>query len=87
MKVEWDYLKATSNLVKHGIDFADAATVLYDDLAITLRDIVAGEERFITLEMDAAGRILVVIFTWRQDYIRIISARKATPGERRQYES
>ena len=87
VKVEWDYLKAASNLRKHGIDFADAATVLYDDWAITIRDVAAEEERFVTLGMDAIGRMLVVVFTWRQDRIRVISARKATPGERSRYRS
>jgi uncharacterized DUF497 family protein len=44
------------------------------------------EDRFVAIGMDALGRILVVVFTWRGDDIRIISARKATPNERRQYE-
>jgi hypothetical protein len=87
VKVEWDYLKATSNLEKHNVDFADAVTVLDDDLAITIRDETSGEERFVTLGTDALGRLLVVVYTWREDCIRIISARKATPRERRRYES
>ena len=87
MKIEWDCVKAASNLKRHGIDFADAATVLNDDLAISIRDESCGEERFVTLGMDALGRVLVVVYTWRQDRIRIISARRATPGERRRYES
>ena len=87
MKVEWDYLKATLNLEKHNVDFADAVTVLDDDLAITIRDETSGEERFVTLGIDALGRLLVVVYTSREDCIRIISARKATPRERRRYES
>lgn len=56
MKVEWDGEKAASNLKKHGIGFADAATVLFDDLAVTIRDdSVDEEERFVTLGMDALG--------------------------------
>ena len=86
MKVEWDCQKAALNLAKHKIDFADAATVLTDDMAISIRDQASGEERFVTLGMDALGRVLVVVYTWRQDRIRIISARKATPKERRRYE-
>ena len=78
MKFEWDYLKATSNLRKHNVDFADAVTVLDDDLAITIREETSGEERFVTLGMDALSRLLVVVYTWRQDCVRIISARKAT---------
>ena len=61
--------------------------MLYDDLAITIRDATSGEGRFVTIGMDALGRALVVVYTWRQDRIRIISARKATRGERRRYES
>jgi hypothetical protein len=87
VKVEWDYLKATSNLEKHNVDFADAVTVLDDDLAITIREETSGEERFVTLGTDALGRLLVVVYTWREDCVRIISARKATPRERRRYES
>ncbi|MBN1571413.1 MAG: BrnT family toxin [Acidobacteria bacterium] len=85
MNIEWDYQKAALNLRKHGIDFAEAAMILYDELAITVRDIAMGEERFITLGMDALARILVVVYTWRGDCIRIISARKATPRERQEY--
>jgi uncharacterized DUF497 family protein len=85
--VEWDYLKATSNLKKHNVDFADAVTVLDDDLAITIREETPGEERFVTLRTDALGRLLVVVYPWRQDCIRIISARKATSRERHRYES
>jgi uncharacterized DUF497 family protein len=87
MKLEWDYLKAASNIQKHKIDFADAAAVLYDDLAITIRDADSEEERFVTLGMDSLGRILVIVYTWRQDRIRLILARRATPRDRRRYES
>jgi uncharacterized protein len=87
MEFEWDCLKAASNLKKHGIEFSEAAIVFYDELAITIHDTVAGEERFITLGMDTLTRVLVVVYTWRGNRIRIISARKATPSERREYES
>jgi len=86
MEFEWDRQKAASNLKKHRIDFADAATVFYDDMAVTIRDDVPEEERFVTLGMDALGRMLVVVYTWRGNRIRIVSARKATPGEHDHYE-
>lgn len=87
MELEWDADKATSNLKKHGIDFADAATVLFDDMAITIRDeSVDDEERFITLGIDALGRHLVVVYTWRGDSVRLISAREAGRREWRRYE-
>ena len=67
--------------------FADAATVLHDEHALTVRDDHAGEERFVSLGMDALGRLLVVVFTWRGDAARLISARKATRRERAEYEA
>ena len=87
MDFEWDPDKATGNLEKHGIDFADAALVLYDDLAVTVTDEAAHEERFVTLGVDALDRLLVVVYTWRGDRIRIVSARRATSSERRRYEN
>jgi len=86
VEFEWDPDKAAGNLEKHGIDFADAALVLYDDLAVTVPDDDADEERFVTLGVDAIGRLLVVVYTWRDERIRIISARQATGRERRRYE-
>lgn len=70
----------------HGIDFADAVSVFADDTAITILDTHPNEERFATIGMNALGQILVVVYTWRGDNIRIISARKATRPERKQYE-
>ncbi len=87
MEFEWDPHKATANRDKHGIDFADAIAVLEDEAAVTVLDAFTEEERFITIGMDAFGRVLVVVYTWRsEDAIRIISARKATRNERRQYQ-
>jgi uncharacterized DUF497 family protein len=86
MEFEWDAGKAAANLRKHGVDFADATGVLFDELAITILDEKAVEERFITMGMDPLNRVLVLVYTWRGDRIRIISARKATAWERRQYE-
>lgn len=86
MEFEWDPEKAAGNLKKHGIDFADAALVLYDHLAVTVPDEHTDEGCFVTLGSDALGRLLVVVYTWRNDSIRIISARRATGRERRCYE-
>jgi hypothetical protein len=82
---EWDPKKAASNLRKHGVDFADAVTALEDELALTLDDDYPDEQRFITIGTDALGRVLVVVYAFRGEKIRIISAREATPRERRQY--
>ena len=86
MELEWDQRKADANLRKHGVDFADAGTVLHDDHAITIPDEESGEERFVTTGRDALGRVLVVVYTWRAERASIISARSATPRELRQYE-
>jgi len=86
VEFEWDADKATANRKKHGVDFADAVTVLYDELALTVLDDSDHEERFVTVGTDALGRILIVVYVLRGDVLRMISARKATPLERRQYE-
>ncbi|MBE9104822.1 BrnT family toxin [Nostoc cf. edaphicum LEGE 07299] len=86
MAYQWDRDKAAANLHKHGVDFADAVTVFSDDLAITITDERFDEERFITIGIDAFSRVLVVVYTWRNDEIRLISARKATRYEQKQYE-
>jgi uncharacterized protein len=84
---EWDLSKAASNFAKHRVHFADAVAVFEDDLALTIRDpYFENEERWITIGMDMVGKLLVVIYTWRGEGIRLISARPATPRERRQYE-
>lgn len=84
--VEWDPEKAAANLQKHGVDFADAAMVLHDDLAITVDDPDHGEPRFVTIGRGLLGRVLVVVYAWREDEPRLISARRANPRERRRYE-
>ncbi len=86
MEYEWDQDKAENNVRKHNVDFADAVTALEDDNALSLEDQDPDEERFITVGMDALGRLLVVTYTWRGTRIRLISARKATRRERNQYE-
>jgi len=85
MGYEWDPDKAKLNTRKHGIAFADAVSVFSDDSAITVEDINPDEDRFATLGMDAFGRVLVVVYTWSEENIRLISARKATEKERKQY--
>lgn len=82
---EWDPGKAKANAGKHLVDFADAVEVLFDNTALTVPDHDPHEERYATLGMDALGRVLVVIYCWRGDRIRIISARGATPRERKHY--
>ncbi len=76
---QWDRDKARANLRKHRVDFAHAATVFEDHRALTLDDPHPGEERFVTLGvdalwMDAWGRLLVVCWSSRDDDFRIISA-------------
>jgi uncharacterized DUF497 family protein len=84
---EWDPAKARANFTKHGVRFADAVTALEDDSAVTIRDLSSvDEERWVTMGLDASGRLLVVVYTWRGERVRLISAREATPRERRQYE-
>ncbi len=84
---EWDKSKAKKNLLKHGIAFPDTFAVFDDPNAVTLDDNRSNEQRYTTIGMDAFGRILVVVYTWRGDNIRIISARKAVRSEVKQYES
>ena len=78
--------KARSNVQKHAVDFASAAVALQADGALTIRDEASDdEERFVSLCMDPEGRLLIVAYTWRDERVRIISARTATPRERAQY--
>lgn len=88
-RVEWNPTKAASNVDKHGVSFEEAATVFLDPLSLTIADPDHSieEERFITIGRSADGRLLVVIHTDRAEAIRLISARGATPQERRIYES
>ena len=86
---EWDPDKAESNLLKHGVSFAKAATVFFDPLSITVPDRMhsGDENRFVITGLSYAQRHLVVVHSDRGDRIRIISARLATPSERKKYES
>jgi uncharacterized protein len=86
MVYQWNIDKAIANFRKHGIDSADSVSVFDDDLALTIADNRFEEERFISIGMDAFSRVLVVVYTWCGDEIRLISARPATRTERKQYE-
>ena len=84
--IEFDPVKARSNFRKHKVSFADAEQALRDPFAVTIEDPDSqGEQRFITLGMDALGKLLVVVHTTRDSRIRLISARKASRGETEQY--
>jgi uncharacterized DUF497 family protein len=88
VSIVWDPRKAASNSGKHGVRFADAAMVFEDPRSITLADDESdpAEQRLVTIGFDAAARILVVVYAWRGDDIRLISARRAEPHEREAYE-
>ena len=87
MDVEWDPAKHSVNLAKHGISFSDTEPAFYDDNALSMADSFATtEERFMLVGCDAFGRILTIAYTYRNDRIRIISARMATKSEHREYE-
>jgi uncharacterized protein len=88
MEYEWDPGKAAANQRKHRVSFADAALSLEDPRALTIPDPDAsGEERFLCLASDPAGRVLVTVFTPRSRITRIISSRKASRSERQTYEN
>lgn len=87
MEFEWDPRKARLNRLKHRVAFADAVSVFGDDSALTVRQPHEGEDRFVTLGTDLFGRLLGVAYVHRGTRLRLISARSATPRERRQYES
>ena len=88
VEYRWDPLKATANLRKHSVRFADAALSLEDPLARCIPDPDSfAEERFICLGSDPSGRLLVTVFVPVGSIVRIISSRIASRAERRAYES
>ena len=89
MEFEWDPDKAESNVNKHGVAFAHASTIFGDPLSLTFYDPDHSddEDRYITIGTSADDVVLIVSHTDRGDRIRIISARKAKPRERRIYEN
>ena len=88
MTFEWDEDKARTNLDKHGVNFEEASTVFGDPLSITIPDPAhsQAEDRWIILGHSHRGQLLVVVHTERGDNLRIISARRASRRERKQYE-
>ncbi|MGF1614218.1 MAG: BrnT family toxin [Gammaproteobacteria bacterium] len=89
LRFEWDRRKAAGNLRKHGVSFDEASTVFDDPLARIFDDEDHSEQesREIIVGHSAAGRLLLVLFTEpRENVIKIISARPATPRERDDYE-
>jgi uncharacterized DUF497 family protein len=88
LRFEWDPRKASENLANHGVSFEEAATVFRDVLSATAADPDHSfeEERFVTFGISTGSRLLVIAHTDRDDIIRIISARPATPSERKIYE-
>ena len=87
MNYQWDPAKAKANVNKHGVEFADAVGVFEDPDALTIEDPDSeGEQRFLSIGLDVLGRIIVVVYTYRDDDVRLISARKATKKEVKIYE-
>ena len=91
MKFEWDREKEKINIKKHGISFSDAQNVFNDPLQLSIPDEFHSEheERWITVGMMKIRKVVVVVHIYRdmknEEIIRIISARSATPKEKRQY--
>lgn len=87
MKFQWDARKAAANVRRHGVSFDEASTVFGDPLAGTVSDPdhSADEQRFATMGRSAKGRLLVVVHADREEDIRIITARRATAGEKKKY--
>lgn len=85
---EWDPVKADENLRKHGVSFPEAATAFLDKLSTTIADEGHSEEefRYILMGRSDRGRLVVVVHVEREEAIRIISTRLATPREKRTYE-
>ena len=86
---EWDDTKNERNQIKHGVSFEEARSVFFDQKAVEFYDDVHDqqEERFLLLGVSAKLRILMICHCHRagNDVIRIISARKATKNEQREY--
>lgn len=85
---EWDESKAKVNMRKHRVGFEEASTVFADPLSVTIYDPVHSEDedRYITIAESQRRRLLVVVFSDRDDRVRISSARDATRREREDYE-
>lgn len=86
---EWDAIKAASNFKKHNVTFNEASTTFTNPHAAEVYDPDHSddEDRFLRIGHSARGRLIILSFTDREGKIRIISARTATPAERRSYEN
>jgi uncharacterized protein len=82
---EWDAVKARINLAKHGVSFEEATTIFDDVRAIEAPDFY-DPDRFVLIGRSRLSRVLFVVHCAREHRIRIISARRATPAQRRKYE-
>ena len=86
MEIEYDVSKARKNLKKHRISFEEAATSLYDPMALCMEDLDAdGEFRWILVGESNQARLLTVVYTLRKERIRLISARKSSKHEAKNY--
>ena len=86
---DWESRKSRSNLAKHAVSFEEASTVFGDPLSLTIADPShsrRAEERFVTIGSSYLGELLLVVHRDEDENIRIISARKATRRERKDYE-
>ncbi len=88
LRFEWDPRKAATNRAKHGVSFEEASSVFGDPLGLIVEDPrhSHGEKRHVLLGSSERHRLLAVMFTEREEVIRLISARKATRQERKNYE-
>ena len=88
-RFEWDHHKASGNLKKHHASFEEATSVFGDPFSLTISDPdhSDSEVHFLDLGVSYRGRLLVVSYVERGDSIRIISARRATRLEQKQYEN
>jgi uncharacterized DUF497 family protein len=83
--IEFDPAKASSNLLKHGVSFAEAATSLLDPHALAMEDASEDEPRWLLIGCSERGRLLTVSYALRGHVPRLISARKATAREKAAY--
>jgi len=90
IKFEWDTVKESKNMEKHGVSFEEASSVFYDEFAVQFYDnghLELEEDRFLILGVSNKSRMLMICHCEKQsgNVLRIISARKATKNERKFY--
>ena len=93
MRFDWNILKAGANRRKHRVSFDEACTIFADRSILTIHDVVhsADEDRWVSMAISSAGRVLVVVHTWPEpdqmgdELVRLISARRADKQEQRVY--